>query len=108
MLSTETIIILGWIFVIAVATYLIALVSLVGKLKRTQKEYWAHISSPKLSDPNGQVVIFLKVICGRDFPASIASAYKTELTTVRVALILSMTAFLIYIVAILNARYQLI
>lgn len=75
-----------WCLAVVVVVYLVATVGLVGKLKREQPEYWKEIGAPSLGNPVGQVAIFWKVLCGAELPESISSAYRTQLSVVRILL----------------------
>jgi hypothetical protein len=106
MLNKSMVILMSWVLLVAAVSYLAMLVSLVARLKRDQPEYWVQICSPRLSDPNGQIAIFWKVICGADFPQRLASRYRRELRVVRISLIVGVMIFLIMMAAAFSHTIQ--
>lgn len=88
----------SWLLLIAVIVYLAMLVKLIAKIKRVQTHYWIQIDSPSLLDPNGQLAIFWKIICGVGLPDFVASSSKKELVVVRISLILGIITFITMIV----------
>lgn len=94
MLANPLGLIVSWFFLIAVAAYLVVLRKVVSKLKRDHGQYWTQIGSPTLSDPNGQVTLFLKLICGVGLPETVAHACGKRLMILRILLAASMLAFI--------------
>lgn len=101
-LAKPIVILLSWTMLIAILVYLVTLVALITGLKNEQVEYWQRISSPRLLDPNGQISVFWKIICGADIPKNVAAKYKLKLKIVRMSLIVGLSIFFILMAATLS------
>lgn len=88
-------VIISWVLPIVVIMYLVAIISLVKKLKREQRLFWAEMGEPSMSDPSGQLSIISTLIFGKGCPENIASLYRTHILIVRALAILSLICFVL-------------
>lgn len=103
---TFILLLISWMFPVAVIAYLIFTVRLFHKIKNNHKEYWEYLGSPSLSDPNGQIPFLWKVVCGKDLSESVAASCKTELMAVRILFCLCAILFVIITVMIFSGYYD--
>jgi len=85
---------LGWLMLVTVVIYLFMLFKLASTLNRDRNQYWVQLGQPSLFNPNGQVTIFWKIICGVGMPNQIMSTYNIQLVSVRISLAVGVASFL--------------
>jgi len=97
---------ISWLFPISVGAYLLVLTKVIAKIKREQTEYWSEIGAPSATDPNGQLVVFRRIIFGIGLPELIGLTYKRELMAVRILLSLGVILFITIIAMIYGGAFD--
>ena len=100
------VLLISWLFPIVVVRYLIMVNRLITKLKYEHLKDWEQLGSPNLSNPNGQFIVFWKIIYGAGLPESITHSCRKQLRAVRILLFLGLILFVVIVAMMYGGTFN--